>query len=475
MRHCFSAAAAALFALGTFGACAEQAGPSSTVDGPAVEIGVAALEYGDFASARYAITTYYLDDDGVMQPLVNEADFLANGPRGALTYISPCLASDAGPRLGQVTIEVLGLYDNDGVAITDLVLPPAQTQQFLCSEEQDTRVAFQFTIVRSADQGFADITVDIDDIFCSAKIDCQPDLYPHPDTGVRGPALVFGLACTGGNEVELGKNLLSFSFDSDPETACPGIGAAATFTGFETFGNKAFWNTILPLYGDGSDGGCVLDATAFLYSHNGDERKPAFQNGAASIKFQIALDGTASCADTGAQQVSVGYVAAAGVHDFSGDAAASKDNPVDFQSFEIRPAMLGQVSGFEARVLDTGFPYTALQVSGSMTFGVGSADQIDDAVLATACAEQKGAGSAFSALYLVVASPGQAGAAGALRGAVRLDYADGQWGCNGGTVGGDGGPRYCALDYTVEQLANIPCFASPEQTSAGPFGGGQPQ
>src|SRR5690606_26472234 len=143
-----------------------------------------------------------------------------------------------------------GLYDNDGVLITDLVLPPAQTQQFICSEEQDTRVAFQFTIVRSADQGFADITVDIDDIFCSAKIDCQPDLYPHPDTGVRGPALVFGLACTGGDDIALGDNLLSFAFDADPAVACAGIGDAATFTGFETFGNKAFWNTILPLHGD---------------------------------------------------------------------------------------------------------------------------------------------------------------------------------------------------------------------------------
>jgi hypothetical protein len=42
-----------------------------------------------------------------------------------------------------------------------------------CEENADTPVTFNFTIMGQADQGFFDIAVNFEDIFCSAKVDCQ--------------------------------------------------------------------------------------------------------------------------------------------------------------------------------------------------------------------------------------------------------------------------------------------------------------
>ncbi|PKN54444.1 MAG: hypothetical protein CVU56_26485 [Deltaproteobacteria bacterium HGW-Deltaproteobacteria-14] len=451
MKHGFVAAAVGVVALSALLGCGGT-DPGVSTGGSQVAVYVAALDYAEFDTATYTIETFYRDDDGVMKLLTSKAGFDANGPRGALTYIAPCLAAADGPRLGQIRITITDLWDAAGLRLDDLVLPPSQTKQFLCAEEQDTPVAFEFTVVRSSNIGFADVVVDIDDIYCAAKIDCQPDLYPDEETGVMGPALVFGLACTGGDDVALGDNLLAFSFDTDPTVACPGLTAAgATFTGYQTIGNQAFWNTILPLTGDETGEPCVLDASGMLYDRKSPTRPALFQTGAAVIDFHIALDGAGNCDAAGPPEVEAIYAQLAGVHAFDGEAPATKDAPVGFQTFEVRAVDVGAVSGHEVRTLTTAFPGGDIQSSAAWTFVVGDGEAGVSTELLTACA-LPGEDHTWSTLLLVMVEP----AGNTPLGAVKLDYdpATGDWTCAGGELP-DGG-RYCAVE--AGDGSDVPCF-----------------
>jgi hypothetical protein len=71
-----------------------------------------------------------------------------------------------------------------------------------CVENQDTTVTFNITVLREANQGFFDIVVNFEDVFCSAKLDCFPSLLPNPygdPPGMRDSTVVVGFACTGGS------------------------------------------------------------------------------------------------------------------------------------------------------------------------------------------------------------------------------------------------------------------------------------
>jgi hypothetical protein len=73
-------------------------------------------------------------------------------------------------------------------------------------------VTFNFTIMGQADQGFFDVAVNFDAIFCSAKVDCTYDdagndpieLLHDPATGERTQTAVIGIACSAGpgNDVD---------------------------------------------------------------------------------------------------------------------------------------------------------------------------------------------------------------------------------------------------------------------------------
>jgi hypothetical protein len=63
-------------------------------------------------------------------------------------------------------------------------------------------VTFNLTIVRSAQQGFFDVAVSFEDIFCSAKFDCATESGPisllFQPNDQRGPTMVMAFACTTG-------------------------------------------------------------------------------------------------------------------------------------------------------------------------------------------------------------------------------------------------------------------------------------
>src|SRR6201999_2048098 len=81
-------------------------------------------------------------------------------------------------------------------------------QAATCAENADTPVRFDLTIMRRAQQGFFDIAVSFEDVFCSAKVDCE-DRDGDPlellfDGDERASTAVLALACTAGaNETNI--------------------------------------------------------------------------------------------------------------------------------------------------------------------------------------------------------------------------------------------------------------------------------
>jgi len=149
-----------------------------------------------------------------------------NGVGGDLSYVGPCDAdgqedpSDAGgERTNSVTLWIDGLYDGAGN-----YMPPngpnrwfnpclngagqevGCTLNVLCEENADAKVEFNFTIMRDADQGFFDIAVNFEDMFCSAKVDCKEAYLHNGDT--RDAPVIIGFACTSG---ERERSILHFS------------------------------------------------------------------------------------------------------------------------------------------------------------------------------------------------------------------------------------------------------------------------
>ncbi len=225
----------AVSALAPIAACAEgDHGPS----GPQVAIDVAPLTLPGTLGVSYALAVYNQDPtpytnifdvagDAVKttglvwhQQDVTSNQF-GNGAGGDISYVGPCDASSSDNwvalALNRVNVgDGNGSYDGAGAfsgtdnllddqnsAFTtspgsddldpDFVNPApynkALVMKFPCEENEDTRVTFNLTVMRDADQGFFDIAVNFEDIFCSMKIDTCTD---DGDDGVEPIKLLFG-------------------------------------------------------------------------------------------------------------------------------------------------------------------------------------------------------------------------------------------------------------------------------------------
>jgi len=199
--------------LGT-AACSEDA-PSNKGEGARLELDVAALTLPGIVGAVYRITVRNGDpapNNIVWQKTVDSRDY--GTPQGDVTYIGPC---DAAFDQNTVELELIDLYVLDDADLpvalltTDYVNPAPLGQPirraFDCDENRDTLVELNLAIMRDADQGFFDIAVNFDDIFCSAKVDCAYptgpiELLHDPETGERGPTMVVAFACTTGTDEE---------------------------------------------------------------------------------------------------------------------------------------------------------------------------------------------------------------------------------------------------------------------------------
>jgi len=201
------------------GGCAAEA--EAPYDGPAIAINAAPLSLPGVEDGCYALTV-----KNASETVWSKAHICGHsyGAGASVSYVGPCDASGTGLHSVELVVEGLcsggpcvdanadGVWDNDMGSYSNPCpagTPCIQTN-IACSENADTRVTFDLAVMREANQGFFDIAVSFNDIFCSAKLDCA---YPgetaspdddveirllHDADGQRGRTAVIGFACTTG-------------------------------------------------------------------------------------------------------------------------------------------------------------------------------------------------------------------------------------------------------------------------------------
>jgi hypothetical protein len=227
------------------------------------------LSLSAIGNASYGLTVRNSDpapDNVVWSRSAITSDQFGDG-QGAISYVGPCDAT-RNPHVVELVLE--SLAEADGTPISpDTFRNPAPegapvTLEVTCEPNRDTPVVFNLTIMRDANQGFFDVAVNFEDIFCSAKVDCTDDLL-H-DGQVRGPTAVFAFACTAGSSADsvqptwLHMTDIVLECDGQPPlyfdpTASPGqhgpLGTAPTFFQTATYRgqedlpglDKCYWNS----------------------------------------------------------------------------------------------------------------------------------------------------------------------------------------------------------------------------------------
>jgi len=170
-------------------ACSNE-GIIASADGPAVQIEISALQLDSVADVVWDLSVTSRGDatpETVTTRRITSSQY--GDGAGDASYISPCDAGGLGGTCpNDVEVLLIGVYGDTvsapgsfaGAApLDDSAAPPETIQNpgtlsrsFTCSDNQDTLVAFDVTVLRNASQGFFDIAVNFDDIFCSAKFDC---------------------------------------------------------------------------------------------------------------------------------------------------------------------------------------------------------------------------------------------------------------------------------------------------------------
>ncbi len=205
-------------------ACADGA-PVPAGRGSRLEVRVAPLSLPTLTNACYGIAVL----DEALAPVWSVpsvcADSYGDGTSD-LTYIGTCDATDLnddGQANATVVLTIVGLYgpDTDGDQAPDLLTdyknpcaapyaPNGCRILTTCNENEDVLVELNLTVMREARQGFFDVAITFEDIFCSAKVDCaypateaapaRPiELVFDPVSGDRVQTVVWAFACTDGD------------------------------------------------------------------------------------------------------------------------------------------------------------------------------------------------------------------------------------------------------------------------------------
>jgi len=190
-------------------------------DGPTgrVAVAVAPLSLPDVVDACYGLSVLNEATETVWSRGSICASDYGDGT-SAIAYVGTCDATDDdddGSADNTVVLTVLDLYGADGPdgddapdPLTDWRNPCAPPDGCRltapCQANADVPVDFDLTIARAARQGFFDVAVELDDLYCSAKVDCVRsdgdgpiELVLDPATGQRVQTVVFALACTDGS------------------------------------------------------------------------------------------------------------------------------------------------------------------------------------------------------------------------------------------------------------------------------------
>jgi len=299
------AVSALVSVFGLVSSCSSE--PVEAPRGTGLTVSVSALTLVGVRDAEYKLAVRNGQGD-----LVWERDGLRSSAygdgAGALTYVGPC---DANSNDNVVELWVNELYSAPGVPLpVGSWRNPTETgplrQTVRCEPNADQRVAFDLTLMRSANQGFFDIGVQFSDVFCSAKVDCV-DALLHGPSGERGPTVNIAFACTAGEE----ETWLHYSDVAivcgtrttwlDPHVGPgqvgpqgPGIHQLATYRGREALAgyDKCYWNLAvgLELGADTRDCRLVGYATASDASF-GDGRRTPLGSVHPFVRFEVPLTG----------------------------------------------------------------------------------------------------------------------------------------------------------------------------------------
>ena len=290
--------AATLTTLAALAGCTEGATPGAPAG--RLALSVQPLTLAGVTNVTYALSVSNGDGEPVWTRTV-DSDGYGDGA-GAVSYVGPCDA-ESNPNTVALVVTALeagGALQVDGV---DWMNPaPAGDpleRTFTCVADADVPVAFELALARAAQQGFFDVAISFNDVFCSAKLDCKREvdgqlvdleLLTHPVSGARELTAVLGFACTAGplQNTVLHLDAVAVSCDVgpdavvdpaggpgnlDPPFTAPGPGLqnttdllyqAAVFRGAELLGDnrKAYWNVALGLNRDALavSSGCTLTA-----------------------------------------------------------------------------------------------------------------------------------------------------------------------------------------------------------------------
>jgi hypothetical protein len=235
----------------------------------AVSINVAPLKLSGVGRADYAISVSTPGGPVWSQAHI-DSDRYGDG-RGSISYVGPC---DASAPAHTVTLVLNALYDenNEPIDADSYRNPTPISMPVTCLPNRDVPVNFDLVILRDAQQGFFDIAVSFDDLFCSAKLDCEDDegndLHLLHDGDKRGTTLVLAFACTAGPEADVDTWLYlddivvdctnnTFDAEVDPSLG-PGnvtpsgnsgglLFGAGVYRGEEQLASKGYWNVALGL------------------------------------------------------------------------------------------------------------------------------------------------------------------------------------------------------------------------------------
>jgi len=330
-------------------------------EGGAVEVAVAPLNLPGLTNASYTVTVLN-DAEQLVWTADLTSDQYGNG-EGDISYVGPCDAEDSdaadgGVALNVVQVVVADLYRDDpsnpgtntplGASewINPCTVAAPCAVAVECRENEDAYVELNLTVMRSAHQGFFDVAVNFEDIFCSAKLDCREDsddsgeVTPSDDYrqllfnagGSRDDTVVMALACTAGpgQDTRLYMSDIVVSCDEGDFLVVPSKGPgnlgntpggilpgapnaalfqAAVYQGVETLTTsgtdlaKRYWNVALGLAG-GTD--CSVSAVAT--AANGafvDATTPASTT-YPYIAWAVDLD-TCTQHPLGSAEVAIGY------------------------------------------------------------------------------------------------------------------------------------------------------------------------
>ncbi|MCA9515810.1 MAG: hypothetical protein KC635_12770, partial [Myxococcales bacterium] len=160
---------------------------SAPASSPRLALAVAPLELPGVADACYTLTVHDvaaadITPDALVWSRAGLCASRYGDGAGGLSFVGTCDASPDG-RVNTVSLVLEGLCAEPGCDVADpedagRVAPstwqnpcpeaaPCRLER-ACSANADTQVGFDLTVLREASQGFFDIAVSFDDIFCSA-------------------------------------------------------------------------------------------------------------------------------------------------------------------------------------------------------------------------------------------------------------------------------------------------------------------